>query len=278
MINENDLKVSKSRKFWNFFFVFIIGISFVDNLTRWANDVARHLTGESDLFGSLFWGGLLSLNLLRVVLVTAVIGLSLTLYAYLSRSKKLYPYLILGVLICLFPLLLMSIVLAYLSITGYQDVWGQIFLGISVEFYSTLMIIQLLAVGFIAKIARDYGVKLEYFDEKDRQIGTIYGIKKFSWFLISFPTNLLITVAVTAVTRVSYVTISQLLTGKFSGGIEGLMSVVIFPLLAFGLVLWILSSGVEAIRNENLTKVSKFLRVVIFFIVIPTALLFWIRP
>ena len=278
MTSEHDLKIEKRGGFWNFFFVFVIGISFVDNLTRWANDVARYLTGKTDLFGSLFWGGLLSLNLLRVVLVTAVIGLSLTLYAYLSRTKKLYPYVILGVLICMFPLLLMSIVLGYLSLTGYQDVWSQVFLGISVEFYLTLMIIQLLAVVFVAKTARDYGVDLEYFDEKDRMEGRVYGIKKFTWFLISFPANVLITVAVTAVTRVSYVTVSQLITGKFSGGIEGLLSAFIFPLLAFGLIFWILSSGVEVIRNENLTKVSKFLRIVIFFVIVPIVLLFWIRP
>lgn len=265
----------------NFLFAFIAGTYLIDNLTKWANDVSLQLTGLESNFGSLFWGDLLSLNLVKIVLTTLVIGFITAVYAYLSRDKRLSIYLILGLGLIFFAPLLLIIVATVMALIYSTPInWSDlaIFSGIQVDFYITLFVIQIILAVTSIIFGQKIGLGLEYLDEKDEVKNSIYGIRKFYWFLIIFPFNMLTYLAIVAVTRVLKVTIQQLIGGMYSGGFEGIVSAIFFPIMAGGIVFLVITKGVEVIRNENLTKINKAIKVVALYVLVPIALLLFIRP
>ncbi len=278
---EEEKKNSKKNVLKNILFVFIAGTFLIDNLTKWANDVALQLTGEVDKFGSLFWGDILSLNLVKIILTSLVIGLVGIIYAYLSRDKRFYVYMILGLSILFFAPVFLIVVVIVMSLIYTTSInWSELFVfsGLQVDFYITLIFLQIISALISIKFGQKIGLDLEYFDEKDRLKNSIYGVRKFYWILIIFPFNMLTYLAIVATTRVLRGTIQQFLGGVYSGGLEGIISVIFFPIIAGGLVLFIIEKGVEVIRNKNLTKLNKVIKVVALYILVPIALFLFIRP
>jgi hypothetical protein len=276
-----EKKNSRKDTVKNFLFAFIAGTYLIDNLTKWANDVSLQLTGQETSFGSLFWGDLLSLNLVKIVLTTLVIGFIVAVYAYLSRDRRFSTYLILGLSLIFFaPLLLIIVATVMAIIYGTPINWSDlaIFSGVQVDFYITLFVIQVVLAVVSIKFGQKIGLGQEYLDEKDEVKNSIYGIRKFYWFLIIFPFNMLTYLAIVAVTRVLRGTIQQLIGGMYSGGFEGIVSAIFFPIMAVGIVFLIISKGVEVIRNENLTRINKVIKIIALYVVVPVALFLFIRP
>ncbi|MBI4973877.1 hypothetical protein HZC27_04680 [Candidatus Roizmanbacteria bacterium] len=275
LIHNEKREISK-----NIVFVIFIGVWAIDNITKWAGDIALELIGQKKLFGVLFWGDLLSLNLIKIILTSILVGLSMVVYAYLSRDKRYYIYLLLGLLVGFFAPLAFLVIVFFISIfQNYQLNWKVLNLsGSESEFYITLLVIQAILIVVSSKLGQSIGLNLDYLDDKDKTKHTIYGIRKFYWFLISFPTNALLSVGIIATTRVLAVTINQIIQGKYSGGLEGLMSVIFFPIIAGSIILWIILKGLEIIRNNNLSNLKKLVIIIFLYIVIPTILLIFIGP
>ncbi len=280
LIHNEKMEISKKNNIKNIIFVVFIGVWAIDNLTKYAGDIAFELIGQKKMFGVLFWGNLLSLNLIKIILSSILVGLSMVIYAYLSRDKRYYIYLLLGLLVGFFAPLAFLVIVFFISIfQNYQLDWKALNLsGLQSEFYITLLAIQMMLIALLSKLGQSIGLNLDYLDDRDKTEGTIYGIRKFYWFLISFPINALLTVGVIATTRVLAITINQMIIGKYSGGIEGLMSIFFFPIFAGVMIYWIILKGLEIIRNNNLSKLKKLIIITFLYILIPIILLIFVGP
>lgn len=274
-----EKKNSKKETFKNVLFTFVIGSSLLDNLTKWANDVILQLTGEMDVYGVLFWGDKLSINLIKVLLTAVVGGLIASIYAYLSRDRRLYIYLIMVLGTIYFSPLLILIITPIVSLIYDNPIdWATILYGLEADFYITLTVIQVALAVVTTKLGQKFGLELEYLDPKDILQNTIYGIKKFYWFLIIFPFNMLSLLAVVSVTRVISKTMGQLISGQYSGGFEGIMTVIFFPMIAIAIVFYILAKGVEVIKNNELSFTAKTIRIILLYVVTPIGLFLFINP
>lgn len=276
----SETVVSKKNNTKVTLFILFLGLALLDSLTKLANDVARQITGQADVFGSLFWGDLLSINLIKVVLTAIIIGFCVAVYTYLTRDTRYSRSLLLGLSLWLFsPLILLLTVFIVSLLNPTSANWDNFNLSSNqIDFFITISLIQIFLIALTAKYGHKIGINLDYMDERDRKSQSIYGIRKFYWLLLAFPFNALSSVGVVASTRVYSKTVQQILSGTYSGGLYEISIAIMFPLIAWAIAYSIFKAGIESIRNTQIKKIDKAFRVILFLVVIPFALLIFIQP
>ncbi len=215
---ENGI-INKSKR--SIFFAFIlsifIGMQAISLLENWINQIYFSIKYEELPYGTLFYGDSLSLNLLKILFISAGVFLASFIFSYLHKKSRYLTNFLLGFLTTyLFSLILISL-MVYISISEGFD-WGVYFFSFSsveADFYITLSILQLLSIGVFSRIGQIFGKEIKRFDAKDERQDTVFGIKKLTLFFLSFPLVAYLNIGFTVIYRLIYASLLEIFSRDF---------------------------------------------------------------